>query len=93
MGNLTAQSGPGTLKITILGKVYDVPEDNLIWIFQDLGMIRFSNKFCWNGECKNCPITFKRRLNGAEVTEQACRTRAQEGMIITDMPAQFYKMA
>ena len=92
MGNLAQQSGPETLQITILGKVHHVPEDNLIWIFQDLGLIRFSNKFCWNGECKNCPITFKIGPTGQEVTERACRTAAQEGMVITDMPAQFYKV-
>lgn len=85
------QNGPATLRITILGKPYDVAEDNLIWIFQELGMIRFSNKFCWNGECKNCVITFKMRSNEEEVTERACRTPAQEGMTITGLPAQFYK--
>ncbi|HEY5599813.1 MAG TPA: 2Fe-2S iron-sulfur cluster-binding protein [Candidatus Manganitrophaceae bacterium] len=88
---MLSQSGPGTLKITILEKVHYVPEDNLIWIFQDLGLIRFSNQFCWNGECKNCPVTFKLTSDGGEITERACRTPAQEGMIIIDMPGKFYK--
>lgn len=85
------QQGPPTLQITILKKTYQVPEDNLIWIFQELGLIRFSNKFCWNGECKNCVMTFKLGQNGEEITERACRTPAQEGMIIIDLPGQFYK--
>jgi hypothetical protein len=84
------QNGPPKLKITILEKEYEVAEDNLIWIFQELGMIRFSNKFCWNGECKNCVITFKIGTSGEERTDRACRTPTQEGMIITDLPAQFY---
>lgn len=85
------QNGPPTLQITLQGKVVDVQEDNLIWIFQEIGLIRFSNKFCWNGECKNCVVTFKIGPDGAEITERACRTPAQEGMIVTDMPGQFYK--
>jgi hypothetical protein len=87
----TPQSGPPTLRITILGEEYLVPEDKLIWIFQDLGLIRFSHKFCWNGDCKNCPIRFKRTPDGEEITERACQTPAQDGMIIIDMPGEFYK--
>ena len=85
------QSGPSALQITLQGKVCHVQEDNLIWIFQEMGLIRFSNKFCWNGECKNCVVTFKIGPGGEGITERACRTPAQEGMIITDMPGQFYK--
>ncbi len=87
---LTPQNGPPQLQITILGKKFEVAEDNLIWIFQELGMIRFSNKFCWNGECKNCVITYKMGEAGDLCTDRACRTPAQEGMIITDLPSQFY---
>ncbi|MBI3802729.1 MAG: (2Fe-2S)-binding protein [Nitrospirae bacterium] len=85
------QSGPPSLQITIQGKACRVEEDKLIWIFQEMGLIRFSNKFCWNGECKNCTVTFKTGPEDPEVTERACRTPAQEGMIITDMPTLFYK--
>lgn len=85
------QSGPVTLQITLQGKVCHVQEDNLIWIFQEMGLIRFSNKFCWNGECKNCVVTFKIGPGGEEITERACRTPAQDGMIVTEMPTQFYK--
>lgn len=85
------QSGPVTLQITIQGKVCHVHEDNLIWIFQEMGLIRFSNKFCWNGECKNCTVSFKLGPEEETVTERACRTPAQEGMIITEMPSPFYK--
>lgn len=88
---LSPQSGPAALEITIQGKVCHVQEDNLIWIFQEMGLIRFSNKFCWNGECKNCVVTFKTGSEEEAVTERACRTPAQEGMIITEMPAPFYK--
>ena len=90
---LTPQDGPPQLQITIRGKKHDVAEDNLIWIFQELGMIRFSNKFCWNGECKNCVVSFKIGEEGEVVTDRACRTPAQDGMIIVEMPAQFYREA
>jgi hypothetical protein len=85
------QSGPPTLHLTILGEEYLVPKDNLIWIFQDLGLIRFSSKFCWNGECKNCPVRFKLSPDGEEITERACQTPAQEGMMIVELPGEFYR--
>ncbi|MFY9268535.1 MAG: 2Fe-2S iron-sulfur cluster-binding protein [Candidatus Manganitrophaceae bacterium] len=85
------QSQPGLVQITLQGKVCRVPEDHLIWIFQDLGLIRFSNKFCWNGDCNNCVVTFKLEPAGKEITERACQTPAQEGMIVTQMPTGFYK--
>ena len=87
---LLPQDGSPQLQISIRGKKYDVVEDNLIWIFQELGLIRFSNKFCWNGECKNCVVSFKIGEEGEVTTDRACRTPAQNGMIIVDMPAQFY---
>lgn len=86
-----SEDGPPSLKITLQGKTVQVQEDNLIWIFQQMGLIRFSNKFCWNGECKNCTVKFKMGPEAPEVVERACRTPAQDGMIITEMPALYYK--
>jgi hypothetical protein len=91
MDTSSPQAGLPTLRLVILGKEQKVPEDKLIWIFQDLGLIRFSNKFCWNGDCQNCPVSFKMTSDGEELTERACQTLAQDGMIITRMPKEFYK--
>ncbi|MFQ5949872.1 MAG: 2Fe-2S iron-sulfur cluster-binding protein [Nitrospiria bacterium] len=84
------QSVPKLLQLIILGKEYHVPEDQLIWIFQDLGFIQLSSRFCWNGDCKNCVISY-RTPSGEETTERACRTSARDGMIITHMPSKYYQ--
>jgi len=90
MAPFSPQSGPPAYRISILGQEYLVPDDKLIWIFQDLGMIRHASKFCWNGDCKNCVIRFKPGPNSEEITERACQTSAIEGMSITEMPREFY---
>jgi len=91
MAPFSPQSGPPVYRIVILDKEYVVPEDKLIWIFQDLGLIRSPSRFCWNGDCKNCPVSFKVGPEGEEVTERACQTAVEEGMIITKMPGEFYR--
>jgi len=81
-----------TVTITILGKSYIVPRDRLLYVFQDLDYLRARNKFCWNGECKNCVITFKASTESSVlITERACQTSASEGLCVTDMPGNFYK--
>ncbi len=78
------------LQLTILGKEYQVAEDRLIWIFQDLGFLQSASRFCWNGDCKNCTITYLTSA-GEKSTERACQTTAQDGMIITNMPTEYYR--
>ncbi|MHB8482423.1 MAG: 2Fe-2S iron-sulfur cluster-binding family protein [Nitrospiria bacterium] len=77
--------------ITIMGKPYLVPKDKLLYVFQDLGLLRTRNKFCWNGECKNCTISFRETPGSSIViTERACQTTATEGLCVIDMPDEFY---
>ena len=76
--------------IFIKGRPYIVQKDKLLYVFQDLEMLRATNKFCWNGDCKNCTITFKKNGQSREITERACQTAAAEGLIVTHMPKQFY---
>ncbi len=77
--------------ITIMGKPYLVPKDKLLYVFQDLEMLLTRNKFCWNGECKNCTISFRETSDSPVViTERACQTTATEGLCVVDMPGEFY---
>ena len=77
--------------ITIMGKSYKVPKDKLLYVFQDLDFLRARNKFCWNGECKNCTISFRTDSDSPIViTERACQTTATQGLCVTDMPGNFY---
>lgn len=77
--------------INILGEAFLVPKDKLLYVFQDLEMLRARNKFCWNGDCKNCLIRFKPSDESPEITERACQTPASEGLIVTRMPSKFYR--
>jgi aerobic-type carbon monoxide dehydrogenase small subunit (CoxS/CutS family) len=80
-----------TVRINILGKTYVVPKDKLLYVFQDLKLLRSRNKFCWNGECKNCTISFQPEPDSSfQITERACQTTAVEGLEVTNMPAEFY---
>jgi hypothetical protein len=80
-----------TVTISIMGKNYQVVKDKLLYVFQDLDFLRARNKFCWNGECKNCTISFSTSADPSHiVTERACQTTASEGLRVTEMPENFY---
>jgi len=68
------------IEIEILGKIYEVPENNsLLRCFQFLAMENISyGDFCWNGECLNCQVWLK---NGdKEKAVMACRSIIAENM-------------
>ncbi|MBI1823873.1 MAG: hypothetical protein HY200_00155 [Nitrospirae bacterium] len=80
-----------TVTISIMGKSYQVAKDKLLYVFQDLDLLRARNKFCWNGECKNCTISFSTSSDPAVIiTERACQTTASEGLRVVEMPEAFY---
>lgn len=77
--------------ISIMGKSYLVPKDKLLYVFQDLDFLRARNKFCWNGDCKNCTISFSTTSDSPIIiTERACQTTATEGLCVTNMPENFF---
>ena len=77
--------------LSIMGTIYEVPRDKLLYVFQDLEFLRARNKFCWNGECKNCTISYSTASEPSRtITERACQTTAEEGLRVTDMPGAFY---
>lgn len=70
------------IKIEILGKTYEVPENNsILRCFQFLDLEAVSNAdLCWNGECLLCQVTIQK--GDKEKSVIACRTDAVEGMKI-----------
>lgn len=83
------------IKVVVLGKVFFVPENNLIlralsYVAPDIA----TGKYCWNAECRYCEIEY-RRAPGAPVTPAlSCRTRGLEGMELTKIASEMkYNMA
>ena len=83
------------IKIVVLGKVFEVPENNLLlrqlaYVAPDIA----SGKYCWNAECRYCEISYRRESDGAELTALACRTRGTPGMNVTKVAAEIrYNMS
>lgn len=76
--------------IEILGNRVEVPENNtLLRCFQFLSLQTISyGDFCWNGDCTNCQVWFRRDGGGGGSSDKpvlACRTQVREGMVITRM--------
>lgn len=76
------------IKIVVLGRVFAVPENNLLlrqmqFVAQDIGY----GKYCWNAECRYCEITYSKD-GGPEQPALACRIKGLEGMTITKVAAE-----
>jgi hypothetical protein len=72
------------IRIVILGRVFEVPENNLLlrqmqFVAPDIG----SGKYCWNAECRYCEVQYRRDGSGPETAALACRLKGIEGMRIT----------
>lgn len=72
------------LKITLLGKTYEVPENNTVLrCLQYLAPEGISyGRFCWNEDCQYCRIIFDM---GGETKARAalsCKLMVEEGMRI-----------
>jgi hypothetical protein len=72
------------VRIVILGRVFDVPENNLLlrqmqFVSADIG----SGRYCWNGECRYCEIQYRRPGDASDLPALACRVKGQPGMVIT----------
>lgn len=71
------------IRIVVLGRVIEVPENNLLlrqmqYIAEEIGY----GKYCWNAECRYCEITY-RTDEGPEQEALACRIKGLAGMVIT----------
>jgi hypothetical protein len=72
------------VRIVILGKVFEVPEDNILlrqmqFVAPDIG----SGRYCWNAECRYCEIEYRRDREGPATPALACRIKGLAGMCVT----------
>lgn len=88
-------SAPATLfkpftrlvKITILGKDFEVPENNsLLRCFQYLAPEDVSyGRFCWNEDCQYCRISFDLGPGTAQRAALSCKVLVVEGMRVGEV--------
>ena len=82
------------IRIVILGRVFEVPENNLLlrqmqYVAEEIGW----GKYCWNAECRYCEISY-RKDGGPELQALACRLKGQQGMAVTKAAAEIkYNMS
>jgi len=74
------------IPIVVLGRVLEVPEQNVLlrqlqFVSPDIG----SGKYCWNGECRYCEISYRLTAEGNENAGLACRVRGVPGMRLTKL--------
>ena len=83
------------VRIVVLGRVFEVPENNLLlrqlqYVAPDIG----AGRYCWNGECRYCEVTYMRSATGSDQTVLACLVNGQDGMRITKLaPEVRYNMS
>jgi hypothetical protein len=74
------------IRIEILGRVFEVPENNLLlrqmqFVAPDIGY----GQYCWNGECRNCEVAYRAASGAAELPALACRIQGLAGMQVTKL--------
>jgi hypothetical protein len=74
------------IRIVILGRVFEVPENNLLlrqmqFVAPDVGY----GRYCWNGECRNCEVVYRRGSDGQELPALACRIKGVPEMRVTKL--------
>jgi 2Fe-2S iron-sulfur cluster binding domain len=74
------------IRIVILGKRFEVPENNLLlrqmqYVSEDIGY----GRYCWNGECRLCEVQYRRAPGETEQSALACRVKGQAGMRLTKL--------
>ena len=83
------------IPIEVLGRRFEVPENNLLlrqlsYVAPDIA----SGRYCWNGECRYCEVSYRTETRGAEQSALACRVKGQSGMRVTKLALEMrYNMA
>jgi hypothetical protein len=72
------------IPIVVLGRVFHVPENNLMlrqlqYVSPDIGY----GRYCWNGECRYCEVSYRQGDGPTEHAALACRVKGLEGMQVT----------
>ena len=90
--NMTAPVSPfqpfaRLVKIKILGKEFEVPENNtLLRCFQYLAPEPVSyGRFCWNEDCQTCRITFDMGKGTPVRAALSCKLQVEEGMRVREI--------
>lgn len=75
------------VKISILGKEFEVPEGNiLLRAFQFLAPETVPyGRFCWNEECQYCRVQFEAGDGSAARTALSCKLVVKDGMRVTEV--------
>jgi hypothetical protein len=74
------------IRIVVLGRVFEVPENNLLlrqmqYVSAEIGY----GRYCWNGECRNCEVQYRKDENGPDLPALACRVKGLPGMCVTKL--------
>jgi len=83
------------IRIVVAGKEFEVPDNNLLlrqlsYVAPDISM----GRYCWNGECRYCEVSYRTDNRGAEQAALACRLKGQAGMRVTKLaPEMRYNMS
>ena len=83
------------IRIVVVGRELQVPENNLLlrqlsYAAPDIS----SGRYCWNGECRYCEVSYRTGVRGTEQSALACRVKGQEGMRLTKLALEMrYNMA
>jgi hypothetical protein len=83
------------IRLVVAGKEFDVPENNLLlrqlsYVAPDISM----GRYCWNGECRYCEVSYRADGRAAELPALACRLKGLPGMRVTKMALEMrYNMA
>lgn len=77
------------IPLTILGKRFEVPEGNLLlrqmqFVATDIGF----GRYCWNGECRYCEITYRLKPDGPDIHGLACLVQGTPGMRVIKAAAE-----
>jgi hypothetical protein len=78
---------PPLVRIVVLGRTLDVPRDEtLLRQLQFVAPEVALGRFCWNGECRNCEVSYV-GATGAERAGLACVLKGHEGMQVVRLSA------
>jgi len=75
------------IKITVLGKEFEVPEGNmLLRALQYLAPEGIAyGRFCWNEECQYCRVTYDDGPGMPSRTAISCKLMVKPGMRVTEV--------
>ncbi len=72
------------IRLVVLGKLFEVPENNLLLRqLQHVAPDIATGRYCWNGECRYCEVNYRLAPEGPEFTGLACLIKGVVGMRLT----------